>query len=495
MEIKVPISWSSCWVVIGLALGLSCPSATHADKSQPMNVLLIIADDLRNEMGCYGSQLAKTPHLDALAAKGVRFDRAYCQYPLCNPSRSSMLTGRRPLTTGVIQNRSWFGSEHPDFVSLPRHFQQQGYITLRSGKIFHGGIDDTQSWSAGGKQRSRGEGDRTLPSGPSWSPKTISGTGSKLQREKEQLSKSHYNDRWIVLEGDDATGGDHRVADQAIAMLREHRDEPFFLACGFSKPHSPLSAPQRFFDLFDPEQIPLSPDFQPRPTVPEGFPAGSIRPNNADLFIRRDATPKAAREMIRGYLASSAWMDWNAGRVLAELDALGLREKTIVVFWGDHGFQLGEKGKWSKAGSLWEQGARVPLIIHDPRASGNGSACPRIVESIDIYPTLTELCGLPSLAGLEGRALVPLLEDPSREWHHPAYTIWCEGGEHVTGVVVRTERWRYAEFYGRGAGAMLIDLENDPHETTNLVEEAQYESVVQRLSSLVTDYVDGHTPR
>jgi iduronate 2-sulfatase len=188
-------------------------------------------------------------------------------------------------------------------------------------------------------------------------------------------------------------------------------------------------------------------------------------------------------------------MDWNAGRVLAELDALGLREKTIVVFWGDHGFQLGEKGKWSKAGSLWEQGARIPLVIHDPRASGNGSACTRIVESIDIYPTLCELCGLPGPAGLEGRNLAPLLEDPSRDWKHPAYTIWCEGGEHVTGVVVRTERWRYAEFYGRGTGAMLIDLQSDPHEMTNLVKQSQYAPVVGRLSALVHDYVDGHTPQ
>ena len=199
--------------------------------------------------------------------------------------------------------------------------------------------------------------------------------------------------------------------------------------------------------------------------------------------------------MIRGYLASSAWMDWNAGRVLAELDALGLREKTIVLFWGDHGYQLGEKGKWSKAGSLWEQGARIPLIVHDPRAGGNGSACQRTVESIDIYPTLCELCGLPSPAGLEGRSLAPLLEDPSQDWNHPAYTIWCEGGEHVTGVVVRTERWRYAEFYGRGAGAMLIDLQRDPYELTNLVDQTQYAPVVQRLSALVREYVHGHTPK
>ena len=194
-----------------------------------------------------------------------------------------------------------------------------------------------------------------------------------------------------------------------------------------------------------------------RPTVPEGFPAGSIRPKNADLFIGREATPEQAREMIRAYLASSAYVDWNVGRVLDALKELGLQDNTIVVFWGDHGFQLGEKGKWSKAGSLWEQGARVPLLICDPRAEGNGNACPRVVESLDLFPTLADLCGLPPAEGLEGRSVAPLLADPQAAWNHPAFTLWSEDGAYVTGVAVRTEHWRYAEFYGRGAGAMLTD--------------------------------------
>jgi arylsulfatase A-like enzyme len=473
-------------VTVLLVVGwMSVPRPGIADQRPPMNVLLIIADDFRAELGCYGSPLAKTPNLDALAGAGVRFDRAYCQFPLCNPSRSSMLTGRQPTTTGVLGNRTWFGAEHPDLVSLPKYFQQHGYVTLGAGKIFHGGIDDTDAWTEGGRGRVFGEGAPTRPRD------TVTSLGLEPPRG---LSKIEHNDRWVVLEGDAEFRGDHRVADRTIEFLRKHRDRPFFLGCGFNKPHSPLEAPRRFFDRWDTNEIPLPPDFAPRPTVPEGFPAGAIRPQNADLFVGRDATPAAAREMTRGYLASSAWMDWNVGRVLAELDALGLRERTIIVFWGDHGYQLGEKGKWSKAGSLWEQGIRVPLIIFDPRARGNGGTCPRVVESIDIYSTLCELCGLPPAPGIEGRSLAPLLDEPSKSWEHPAYTVWSEGGRFLTGVSVRTEKWHYAEFFGRGAGAMLLDPEHDPHEMTNFVDQPQFAEVVERLSVLVQEYAAGQLP-
>ncbi len=446
-----------------------------------MNVLFLIADDLRTEMGCYGSPIAKTPNLDALAASGVRFDRAYCQFPLCNPSRSSLLTGRYPTTVGVLGNRTWFGATCPNAESLPRHFKDHGYRTLRAGKIFHGGIDDTEAWTEGGEPRYFGEGAVAKPP-----------THRERDANGRLLTKTELSDRYVVL-ADDAAGGDHRIADRAIDYLKNAGDEPFFLACGFNKPHSPLEAPRRFFDLFDAEATPLPPDYAPRPTVPPGFPAGSIRPSNADLFVGRDSTPDSAREMIRAYLASSAWMDFNAGRVLDELERHGLADSTIVVFWGDHGYQLGEKGKWSKAGSLWEQGARTPLILRDPRSHGLGQACPRVVENVDLYPTLCELCGIPIPAGVEGRSLAPLLEHPHQEWDRPAYTVWSEDGAHVTGVAVRTESWRYAEFYGRGAGRMLTDPIADVGETTNLAGDPRYAGVVERLSKLAKEHVKGWT--
>lgn len=477
------------------------PVTVPAAEAEParMNVLLIVSDDLRTEMGCYGSTLARTPNLDRLAATGVRFDRAYCQFPLCNPSRSSMLTGRHPASTEVLGNRTWFGELHPDLVSLPKHFKNHGYATVRAGKIFHGGIDDTEAWSEGGERRTLAG---VPPPDPNAAPAAATGAGEDGEtdragtvpaspRRSPALTKSERSDRRVVLQGMGESHGDYRTADRTIAALRRLQDQPFFIGCGFVKPHSPPEAPQSFYDLWEAEAIPLPVDFAERPTVPPGFPAGAIRPRNADLFIGRDATPVEAREMIRAYLASSAWMDWNVGRVLAALDELGLREKTIVVFWGDHGYQLGEKGKWSKAGSLWEQGARNPLIVCDPRQGANGRSCPRIVQMVDLYPTLVELCGLPPPGGLEGRSLVPLLGNPDAPWEHPAYTVWSEDGKRFSGVAVRTERWRYAEFFGRGAGAMLLDQVNDPHELTNRVDDPRLEATVSELSALVKAYAAG----
>lgn len=460
-------------------LSLSTAIMSAAEK---MNVLLIISDDMRTEIGCYASTLAKTPNIDKLAASGVRFERAYCQFPLCNPSRASMLTGRHPGTTGVLGNRTWFGDLHPEFVSLPKHFKNHGYTSVRVGKIFHGGIDDTEAWSIGGQER--------------WlagAPKGSDGRQPGKQKTAG-LNKDQRSDRRVVLEGKGEKHADYRAAEQAIQYLRQYRDQPFFIGCGFMKPHTPLEAPQAFYDLWDVSKIPLPVDFAPRPTVPAGFPAGAIRPRNADLFIGRDATPEEAREMIRAYLASSSFMDWNVGRVMDELDRLGLREKTIVVFWSDHGFQLGEKGKWSKAGSLWEQGARTPLIICDPRVKSAGKVSPRVVQMVDLYPTLVELCGINDPEGLEGRSLAPLVENPDAPWDHPAYTVWSENGRHFSGVLVRTEQWRYAEFFGCGAGAMLIDPEADPHELTNLANDPKHAATVAQLGALVKAYAAGRTP-
>lgn len=481
-------------VVAGVLLSgarRAAPSPTAAERP---NVLLLISDDLRTELGTYGSELAQTPNLDRLARTGVKFERAYCQYPLCNPSRTSMLTGRRPTTTLVYGNREYFGAAHPDWVSLPKHFRTQGYRTLRTGKIFHGGIDDTDAWTEGGEPRRWNNPPPLEPVRRATRPAQAEQHVRTLRQADN--SRAAHSDRWeAVPEPDAADLGDTRVADRAIEYLRAAKDrgEPFFLACGLSKPHSPLIAPARFFALYDPARIPLPPDFAGWPTVPEGFPAGSIRPNNADLFIGREATPDAAREMIRAYLACVSYVDWNVGRVLDALRESGLEENTIVVFWGDHGFQLGEKGKWSKAGSLWEQGARVPLIIYDPRAQGNGRASPRIVESIDLYPTLVELCGLPMPDGLDGRSLAPLLANPEQPWDHPAYTLWNERGNGISGVVVRTERWRYAEFFGPGAGAFLTDPINDPHELTNLVDDPTHAADVAALQSLARAHVAGQT--
>ena len=333
-------------LIAAFAAVLFTAQISSAEMAPKFNVLLIISDDLRTELGCYGSQLAKTPNIDALAASGVRFERAYCQFALCNPSRTSMLSGRYPLTTGVLGNRTWFGHAHPDYVSLPKYFQQNGYTTLRAGKIFHGGLDDTDAWTVGGEKRTFDLRDASAgvrrSVGASFA--AFQQDDSKRARQR-QLTNAERSDRWLVIRGDGQGHGDARTADRAIELMRQHRDQPFFLACGFSKPHSPLEAPQRFYDLYELDDIRLPPDFAPRPTVPDRFPQASIRRRNADLFIGRDATPQLAKEMIRAYLASVSWMDHNAGRVLAELDRLGPARQHDRRTVGRSWLSIGRKGQ------------------------------------------------------------------------------------------------------------------------------------------------------
>jgi iduronate 2-sulfatase len=478
---------------VAASAAISFPAVLRGaeDKSRKPNVLFLMADDMRVELGCYASRFnAQTPNIDALAKSGVRFDRNYCQFPLCNPSRASLLTGRKPSSTGVLGNRTDFRKEHPDWKTLPQLFGDNGYATMRAGKIYHGGIDDAKSWNT-----------ESEPDHP-----TDDGSGPQIGHNKEiprvqipqpggvlpplpaDNARAAYSDRIVVLDGNGEGHGDFRTADRTIENLRKYKDQPFFIGCGFIKPHSPPTAPQKFFDLYDPAKIKLPPDFAAWPTVPEGFPSAAIRKRNADLFIGRGASENEAREVIRAYLAAISWTDWNLGRVLGELDRLGLRENTIVVFAVDHGYQLGEKGKWSKAGSLFEMGTRVPLIISAPGMKGNGQSCTRIVESLDIYPTLAELANLKPPKEIEGTSLLPLLKNPTSKWDKPAYSIWSEDGKTVHGVAVRTEKWRYAEYGINGRlGSMLLDP-RDADELKNCVADEKNKTVVAELSALAKNY-------
>ena len=449
---------------IGTAAAIAFPNILRAEKTavRRQNVLFIMSDDMRVELGCYGSMFkAKTPNIDALAK------------------------------TGVLGNRTDFRAAHPEWTTLPQLFGQNGYATMRAGKIYHGGIDDAKSWN------SPSEKDHTTDdgSGPQ-TGKTVAIPNAEIPMPDGTLpplpadnARSKYSDRIVVLDGNGEGHGDYNTADRTMENLRKYKDEPFFIACGFVKPHSPPTAPQKFLDQYDLDDIKLTPDFAAWPTVPPGFPSAAIRKRNADLFIGRGASVEAAKEVIRAYIASISWVDWNIGRVLGELDRLGLRENTIVVFVADHGYQLGEKGKWSKAGSLFEMGTRVPLIVSAPGAKGNGQSCTRIVESLDIYPTLVELAGLPPQNEIEGTSLAPLLKNPAADWDKPAYSIWSEDGKTIHGTAVRTEKFRYAEFGENGKnGAMLFDAHADPLEMKNLADDEQYKSVVAKLSALTRKY-------
>ncbi len=448
-----------CFRLALLGLALTLPQLVAAGAAKRPNVLVIMSDDLRPELGCYGVAGIKTPHIDKLAAQSVRFERHYVQYPLCNPSRASLLTGRYPTATGVLGNSEWLGSRHPDWDTMPAYFKKQGYTTLRAGKIFHGPFDDTAAWHEGGTPRPDGSGDRT---------------GGSTQ-------VASVSDNIVTLEGDGETHGDYRSATRTIDYLQKSRTaaQPFFIACGFSKPHSPPTAPKRFFDLYDVNTIPLPADFASKPTVPAGFPERSVPARSGDLFIGRDASEQAAREMKRAYWASVSFVDAQVGRVLAALDELGLRENTIIVFWGDHGYHLGEKGKWSKHNSLWEVALRTPYMISAPGISANGKSSPRIVESLSMFPTLIELCALPPIAGLQGASIVPLLRNPTAPWDRPAISVMY--AQRTLGRSVRTDRWRYADWADGQEGAMLIDMQNDPVGTKNLASDSAHASVVAEM--------------
>lgn len=493
--------------ILPLGFGLLAgASALNAEEPKKMNVLLLMSDDMRTDWNSYGVEGVHTPNLEKLAAEGVIFKQNYCQYPLSGPSRTSMLSGHYPTSTRIYDNSPWWGADHPEWKSLPMYFKENGYTTYVAGKIFHGGIEDTDAWDFGGWERRRNAGvgdfqpsEVTDDDHRKWiesrggGKRLIEKRANRVLTRNEEFNTGHgrSSDTW----GPNETRyiSEEQNADKTIQFIKEAagKDEPFFIACGFSKPHTPCIAPQRFFDLYDESKIPLPEDFCSVPMIPIGFPDGSIREINADVFINRSASPEEARSFKRAYWACISYVDWNVGRVLQALEESGEKDNTIIVFCSDHGFMLGEKGKWSKAGSLWEYGTKTPLVIYDPRAKANGQSVDRITELVDIYPTLVELCGLPENKMLDGQSFAHLLNDPDAEFDNPAYSVWNNHGKGITGVSIRTNRWRYAEFYGPGAGVMLIDEDNDPAERVNLANQPDLQDVVARFHKMAEEFTRG----
>ncbi|MGC3946244.1 MAG: sulfatase [Chryseolinea sp.] len=433
-------------------------------ESQKLNVLFIAVDDLNNELGCYGSTVVKSPNIDRLAARGVRFDRAYTQFPLCSPSRSSLLTGRRPDVTGIYELQTHFRKNLPDVITLPQLFKNNGYHSARVGKIFHygvpgqigtNGLDDSLSWT----QRINPIGHDKVDEASITNVTPDRGLGSALS--------------WRVENTPDEEQTDGKVATEAIKILEQRKDEPFFLAVGFYRPHTPYVAPSKYFDLYPADKIKLA---EERPNDLDDVPDAALFTKPPHWGVSEDNR----RQAQRAYYASISFMDAQVGRVLDALDRLKLSDKTIIVLWSDHGYNLGQHGQWMKQ-SLFENSARVPFIVVAPGFRKNSSS-KRTVELLDIYPTLAELVKLKA-DGLEGKSLGSLLKNPNATWDRPAYTQVRRNT--LMGRSVRTERWRYTEWDDGKAGVELYDHETDPGEFTNLAKDPKYNERVKELSSLL----------
>ncbi|MEO5803051.1 MAG: sulfatase [Verrucomicrobiota bacterium] len=431
--------------------------------SEKFNVLFIAVDDLRPELGCYGVSGVKSPNIDALAKSGLLFNRAYCQQAVCSPSRTSLLTGRRPDTTKIYNLEDHFRQTIPDVVTLPQHFKNNGYFAQSFGKIYHGGLDDPQSWST----ESVG----------------AVGTGKGRKKVSRKIKVAGKGAAWESPDVPDNALGDGETADAAIKVLHNVKDKPFFLAVGFKKPHLPFIAPKKYFDLYRTEDMQLAKNpFPPKDVFPIALTDwGELRGYKG---IPQDGPipDKMARELKHAYYAATSYTDAQIGRVLDELQKLGLREKTIVILWGDHGWQLGEHGLWCKH-TNFEIATRSTLMISAPDQKKRGAKTDALVEFVDIYPSLCELAGLPSTAGLEGKSFVPLMEDPKREWKTAAFSQYPRGK--LMGYAMRTDRYRYIEWAEKGKapeGIELYDHKRDPEENVNVAKLPENKKLVAQLS-------------
>ena len=435
------------------ALAAAAACASRDEGAPPRNVLLIASDDLNNTLGCYGHPVVKTPHLDALAGRGVLFERAYCQFPFCGPSRASLLTGLRPDSSGVRTNEKVdFRETVPDAVTLPQLFKNAGRRAMRVGKIFHMGVPG-------------GVGTMAHQDPPSWdvsiSPPGLEGNSPGEGANLTPDVRGGIAMQWVRT-ADGSGQADEAAAETAIGLLEEQGKEPFFMGLGFVRPHVPFVAPGRFFDLYDEAEVKLAVN-PPDDLDDIPAPAKNLRPF---LWNHMGMSEAEQRTALRGYYASVSYMDEQVGRALDALERLGIADNTVVAFFGDHGWSLGEHTHWQKMG-LMEEVVRAPLIVSAPGAKAAGRKSKALVEFVDIYPTLAELGGLQAPDTLEGTSLTPLLDDPDREWKRAAFSQ-VEWEDRIYGRTVRTDRYRYIAWEGDGGGEELYDHAADPGELHNV---------------------------
>ncbi|QDU90991.1 Arylsulfatase [Pirellulimonas nuda] len=477
-----------------IVLLLATPNSGRGADSPP-NVLLILVDDLKPALGCYGDPVAVTPSIDRLAASGLRFENAYANQAVCAPSRYTLMLGSRATSTGLYGLGGSLRKSLPDAVTMPQWFSRHGYYTQSLGKVFHighGNPGHPESFDA-----------------PHFKDKVVEyvlpeSTGGKLTREEAYFNNAkpgvpnHELPRgaaWEAADVADDAYADGRVAAETIRRLEAYQadpDRPFFIAAGFARPHLPFTAPKRYWDLYDPAELPM-PEYAQPPAGAPGYAAkrGGEITQYKPLPERGQIGPKQTRRLIHGYYASVSYVDAQIGRVLDALDRLGLAEDTIVVLWGDHGFHLGDHGYWTKH-TNYEQATRIPLLVRAPGVTTPGSAAGQPAESVDIFLTLAELAGLPAPRGpqpIDGLSLAPVLRDPEARVDDHVYHCFPKGDR--MGRAVRTQRHRLVEWRGPGQGRASADLElydyqTDPLERTNLA--AEQPETVARLRAILDQH-------
>lgn len=469
------------------ALFLSSFVILHSSLlAQPLNVLFIAADDLRNDLGCYGHPMVKTPNLDRLAKRGLVFNKAYCQQAVCNPSRASIMTGQRLDTLRIWNLATHFRDRAPEAVTLPQHFMKNGYFTQNVGKIFHNWLHEVQgdptSWSVPAVMHFANHGD------------------DKPQVEGELPPNLAKDTKCQCRDVPDEAYFDGRVAKLAVEALEQRKAEakPFFLAVGFWKPHSPFNAPKKYWDMYDREAVtmPKNPDWpQDAPRIAWHDSRELMGPRKGEKT--RKVTDEVVREMRHGYLANITYMDAQIGKVLDALDRLKLADNTVVVFWSDHGYHLGEQTLFAKT-SNFELDARVPFIVATPQMKTAGQKTDSLAELMDVYPTLSELCGLPKPTGPQGVSLAPVLADASatvREaalTQHPRPAYYDREPDKTPthmGYSVRSATHRYTEWRdwktGETTARELYDHVGDPDETRNMAEQEEQKDVVEKHAALL----------
>lgn len=439
----------------------------EADPAGRPNVLFLISDDLNCDLGCYGHSMVRSPNIDRLAERGVRFENAHCQYPLCGPSRASFMTGLYPDQTLIHRNAVYVREHVPNVQTLSQMFRNDGYFATRIGKIYHynvpkhigtGGHDDPYSWDYTINPRGRDRDDEPLIF--SLRPGQFGGTLS-----------------WLAAEGTDREQTDGIAATEAVRLLREYArdDRRFFLAVGLYRPHTPYVAPKKYFDLYSRDEIVV-------PQVPSGYLDTLPEPARDSITRKKDQLnlpDDLARQAIQAYYASITFADAQLGRILDVLDETGLADNTVVLFTSDHGYHMGEHGHYQKT-TLFENATRVPLIVAGPGTTAQGQAANTLAEMTDFYPTLAELCGLTAPAHLSGVSLAPVLKDPSSTPRESALT------QFENGYSIRTPRYRYTEWGADGSeGAELYDHQTDREELVNLANHPEHAATAERLSSLL----------